>query len=245
MKLKTILFPLLLCMGLMPVVCSCGDDETEEYNATSSTGINSGHAWVDLGLPSGTKWATCNVGANKPEEYGNYYAWGETTITKDIYGWSNYKYCIVGLLTKYCTDSEYGYNGFTDNLTELLPEDDAATANWGSHWQMPSKEQVKELINANYTTTTWTTQNGVNGRKIVSKSNGKSIFLPASGSKSDYDPDPYMDGLLGVYLSRFLDSENTQRTFCLRISSDQYEDRCDFYDPDRCGGYSVRPVLKQ
>ena len=242
MKLKTILFPLLLSMGLMPVFCSCGDDETEEYNATSSTGINSGHAWVDLGLPSGTKWATCNVGANKPEEYGNYYAWGETT-TKSDYCWRTYKYGNDrDELTKYCDNSSYGLNGFTDNLTELLPEDDAATANWGSHWQMPSKEQVKELINANYTTTTWTTQNGVNGRKIVSKSNGKSIFLPASGRKSGYDPDPYMDGLLGVYLSRSLVPENTERAFCLRISSGEYGD---FYDPDRCRGLSGRPVLKQ
>ena len=88
------------------------------------------HEWVDLGLPSGTLWATCNVGANAPEEYGDYFAWGETA-PKDYYDWSTYKWCkgSYNTMTKYCTNSSYGYNGFTDGKTELDPEDDAAWFN--------------------------------------------------------------------------------------------------------------------
>ena len=106
-----------------------------------------GHEYVDLGLPSGTLWATCNIGASKPEEYGDYFAWGETE-PKDYYEWSNYKWCngSENTLTKYCSDSDYGYNGFVDNKTELDPEDDAAYVNWGASWRMPTVEQVDELI---------------------------------------------------------------------------------------------------
>ena len=144
------------------------------------------HEYVDLGLPSGTKWATCNVGANSPEEYGDYFAWGETE-PKDEYNWSTYKWCngSYDTMTKYCIDSGYGYNGFTDGLTELLPEDDAATKNWGSDWQMPSNDQIEELLNSSNTTTEWTTQGGVTGRRFTSKSNGNSIFLPAAGGRND------------------------------------------------------------
>ena len=104
------------------------------------------HEWVDLGLPSGTLWATCNVGANTPEEYGDYFAWGETE-PKDYYGWNTYKWCNGSryTLTKYCTDSSYGYNGFVDNKAELDPEDDAAYVNWGSSWRIPTTEQQCEL----------------------------------------------------------------------------------------------------
>lgn len=121
------------------------------------------HEYVDLGLPSGTLWATCNVGANAPEEYGDYFAWGEIQ-PKDYYDESTYQYCIgsYNTLTKYCNNSSYGYNGFTDNLTTLQPEDDAATANWGAGWRMPTKGEWEELYNN--TTCTWTTQNNVSGR---------------------------------------------------------------------------------
>ncbi len=137
------------------------------------------HEYVDLGLPSGLLWATCNVGANAPEEYGDYFAWGETQ-PKDTYNWSTYQYChgSDNTLTKYCNDSNYGYNGFTDNLTTLLPEDDAATANWRSGWRMPTETEWLELYQN--TTNIWTTQNGVNGR-LFTASNGNSLFLPAAG----------------------------------------------------------------
>ena len=137
------------------------------------------HEYVDLGLPSGLLWATCNVGANAPEEYCDYFAWGETQ-PKDVYDWSTYQYCngSINTLTKYCNRPDCGNNGFTDDLTTLLPEDDAATVNWGGDWRMPTYDEWRELYQN--TTHTWTTQNGVNGR-LFTASNGNSLFLPAAG----------------------------------------------------------------
>ena len=107
-----------------------GEDKSFTTEGNSGGGSGDEHAYVDLGLPSGTLWATCNVGADTPEGYGDYFAWGETQ-PKDVYNWSNYQYCNGShdQLTKYCNNSSYGYNGFTDNLTTLQPGDDAATAN--------------------------------------------------------------------------------------------------------------------
>ena len=178
------LLMLAMCAGF---VCSCNDDVEETPPATvtppgsDATENKDTHEYVDLGLPSGTLWATCNVGANSPEEYGNYFAWGETE-SKTNYSWETYKYCkgTNNTMTKYC--AQYGS---VDNKTELEPSDDAATVNWGSEWQMPSSEQCAELSNYRYTTTTWTTLNGVEGAKITSKSNGNSIFLPAAGFRSE------------------------------------------------------------
>ena len=135
------------------------------------------HEWVDLGLPSGTLWATCNVGANSPEDYGDYFAWGETE-TKEVYSWETYKWCNGSALTltKYCTNPTYG-SGFFDDKTELDPEDDAAYVNWGSSWRMPTLEQLQELVEN--CTWTWTQQNGVNG-SMVTGPNGNTIFLPAA-----------------------------------------------------------------
>ena len=134
---------------------------------------------VDLGLPSGTLWATCNVGASAPEEYGDYFAWGETE-PKDYYDWSTYKWCngSYTTMTKYCTNSSYGYNGFTDGKTELDPEDDAAYVNWGPSWRMPTTEQQQELCDN--CTWQWTQRNGVNGQ-LVTGPNGNTMFLPAAG----------------------------------------------------------------
>ena len=160
----------------------------EELNFITLGGGDSGnHAYVDLGLPSGTLWATCNVGADTPDAYGDYFAWGETQ-PKSIYNWSTYQYSNGGTswqnpnLTKYCSNSSYGYNGFTDNLTTLLPDDDAATVNWGSYWRMPTKEEWQELYQN--TTHSWTMQNGVNGR-LFTASNGNSLFLPAAGYRDE------------------------------------------------------------
>lgn len=135
--------------------------------------------YVDLGLPSGTLWATCNVGASSPEEYGSYFAWGETTA-KSTYNWSTYKYCNGSskTITKYCTNSSYGN---VDDKTELDLSDDAAYVYWGSDWCMPSQKQISELTQYNYTTNEEFTLNGVRGQKITSKINGNSIFLPNNG----------------------------------------------------------------
>ena len=158
---------------------------------------------IDLGLPSGTKWACCNIGASSPTEYGDYFAWGETA-PKDMYNWSTYKWCSgdYDQLTKYCTDSDLGYNGFVDNKTELDLEDDAATANWGSGWRMPSLTQIQELIDS--CTSEWTTINGVDGRLFKSKKNSASLFLPAAGCRGDGE----LGGLgsYGFYWSRTLRS---------------------------------------
>ena len=139
-----------------------------------------GHAYVDLGLPSGTLWATRNVRASKPEDNGGYFAWGETQI-KDSYKWSTYKYSNGGnspYITKYCTDSGYGYK---DNLTLLEPNDDVATAIWGGDWRMPTSEEWTELLNN--TTKKYTMENGVQGR-FFTAANGVSLFLPDAGYKS-------------------------------------------------------------
>ena len=158
-------------------VTPTGTSYGEEVNFTTENPVS--HDYVDLGLPSGTLWATCNVGADTPEEYGDYFAWGETH-PKVTYNWSTYQYCngYSNSLTRYCNNASYGYNGFTDNLTTLLPQDDAATANWGADWRMPTKEEWEELCQN--TTSTWSSQNGVNGW-IFTASNGNSLFLPAAG----------------------------------------------------------------
>ncbi len=136
--------------------------------------------WVDLGLPSGTIWATRNVGASSPEGYGDYFAWGETAPKSyNDYDWSTYKWCngTYITLTKYCTNSNYGFNGFVDNKTELDPSDDAACAHYPGG-RMPSWEQIEELYN--YCTWHWTQRNGVNGQ-LVTGPNGNTMFLPAAG----------------------------------------------------------------
>ena len=172
---------------------------------------NSEEDYVDLGLPSGTLWATRNVGAENPEEYGSYLAWGELEA-KSTYDWSTYKYCegSYKTLTKYNTNYSYGT---VDNKTELDVSDDATYMNWGPYWRMPSNDQMAELVNSEYTTTTWTTQNGVKGSLITSKSNGKSIFLPAAGYNSYTNPT--FAGISGFYWSRTLDTVETYCAKCL------------------------------
>lgn len=203
------------------------------------------HEFVDLGLPSGTLWATCNVGASSPEEYGDYFAWGETEPQADNrYSWASYKWSNGGTedypnLTKYCQQSKYGYNGFTDTLTELESADDAATVNWGADWQMPSLAQIDELINSSNTTTTWTTVNGVYGRKITSKKSGytdKYIFLPAAGCRGRGSL--YSAGEEGNYWSRSLITSNPDGAYLLAF----YSSYVTYGGSNREGGFSVRPV---
>lgn len=154
-----------------------GSNNGGDNNGTSNTGTYNGHEYVDLGLPSGTLWATCNVGASSPESYGDYFAWAETS-TKSSYAPSNYKYYTKTngnyCLTKYNTDSN---NGTVDYMTSLQSNDDASTAKWGNGWRTPSKSQWEELYQN--TTSTWTTQSGVKGL-LLTTSKG-SLFLPAAG----------------------------------------------------------------
>ena len=201
----------------------------------SGNGNANGHAYVDLGLPSGTLWATCNVGATTPEGYGNYYAWGETT-TKSTYNWSTYRYCngSESTITKYCNNSNYGNNGFTDYLTTLQLSDDAARANWGGDWRMPTKAEWEELMNN--TTETWTTQNGVYGRRFTA-SNGNSLFLPAAGCR--HDGSLSGAGSYGNYWSNSLDTGSPYYAWYLYFNSGDSH-MTSYY---RYYGRSVRAVL--
>lgn len=232
----SILLVVLMSMAAGVVFTSCGDDEIKPGGGKGKT--PSGVKAVDLGLPSGTLWANMNVGANKPEDYGDYFAWGETTGYnggKTNFGWRTYIYCIdyYANLTKYCNNSGYGYNGFTDNKTELEPEDDAAYTNWGKKWRMPSKAQIDELHS--YCTWEFVTLNGINGCMFISKSNGNSIFLPAAGYR---DVSLIDAGYCGNYWSRTLGNDGQS------VSAHELYFKGDVYTTadGREVGFSVRPV---
>ena len=172
--------------------------------------------FVDLGLPSGLLWATCNLGATTPEGHGDYYAWGETA-TKEVYNWSTYKYCTVDAegslqtLTKYNTSTTWGT---PDNLTTLQAIDDVAAQKLGDGARMPTKEDWEELI-AN-TTAEWTTVNGVAGRKFTA-ANGNSLFLPAAGYR--WVGELYDAGELGGYWSSSLSADYPLGAWFFRFNS--------------------------
>ena len=169
-----------------------------------SYGVENGFVFVDLGLS--VKWADYNIGAEKPEDYGDYFAWGEIEPYYDAgyaqenpqthwndnkaagYDMPTYKYCkgSTMTLTKYCNMSEYGYDGFVDNKTTLDAEDDVAHVKWGGHWRMPTKEELEELRDS--CTWVFTTRNDVKGYVVSSKKAGytdRSIFLPYAGNRID------------------------------------------------------------
>ena len=192
-KLTKAIAAIMLMTALLTVGCA-----PEEYKE---------HDYVDLDLPSGTLWATCNVGANKPEDYGDYFAWGETQ-PKDVYNWSTYQYYEGWNMTKYT---------WNERLTFLLPEDDAATANCGNGWRMPTEEEWHELYSN--TTVTWTQQNGVNGR-LFTASNGNSLFLPTAGYRWDSGLDDV--GSNGGYWSSSLYTGYPYDAWGFGFSSDGY-----------------------
>lgn len=196
-------------------------DYTLEYNETTCHDHNHPH-WVDLGLPSGTKWACCNVGASAPESYGNYYAWGETS-PKEVYSWYTYIYINSGTVVNIGSDiAGTGY--------------DTATANWGVPWRMPSLTQIQELLSN--CSSTWTTQNGVNGRKFIGP-NGSTIFFPAAGSRS-FD-ELINSGNAGYYWSSTLNVDLVfpQLAHGLLISNSIPRS---FDNEFRGNGQTVRPV---
>ncbi len=252
---------LFFCLSLLLLLTACGKSEDENPWVTQivpeapttpenpsnpeetpdnpDTPIGS-YEYVDLGLPSGTLWATTNIGATSPADYGDYFAWGETS-PKTTYSWETYKWCDPRSstpLTKYCTDSK---RGMVDNNTVLEAGDDAATANWGSGWRMPTKEEQQELDS--YCTWSWTTRTNsagklIKGYEIRSKSNGNSIFLPAAG---------YRGGRLlelaesdGCYQSSSLYSDDPLIAYRLSFNCNGHE--CGSYGLGRNIGFSVRPV---
>ena len=216
---KTLKRLALLSVAMLLAFAGCEDDFGPEHDrgnnggGGATTGTINGHTWVDLGLPSGTKWATCNIGATTPEGYGNYYAWGETS-PKAMYSYDN-------SLTYGRTIVDISGN----------PTYDAATANWGGSWRMPTGEEMEELIDN--CTWTWTTQNGVNGKKVTG-SNGNSIFLPAAGciraSSRDY---------VGEYIYSWSSTpNNTDDAFSFRCNG-SYQS---VHSQLRGRGQTIRPV---
>ena len=188
---------------------------------------------VDLGLPSGTLWADRNVGADSPEDYGDYFAWGETS-TKNTYDWDTYKWCRGSeyTMTKYSTDSFYGT---VDNKTVLDLKDDAAYINMGKKWRMPTDDEQEELKSK--CTWTWTSQNGAEGYKVTGP-NGNSIFLPAAGYR--YDSSLGNAGSYGYYWSASLyESHPNRARYLYFYSSDHYT-----YYGHRYNGYTVRAVAR-
>lgn len=196
---------------------------------TETKGTINGHEWVDLGLS--VKWATCNVGATNPWEYGCYYAWGETE-EKENYGWSTYKWCDGNsdTMTKYCTSSR---NGTIDGKITIEPQDDVAHAKWGDSWRMPTAEEQRELLNE----CTWelTELNGINGCTVTGP-NGNCIFLPTAGCRKSTEIDGC--GSLGGYWSSTLGREDCYEACFLGF----YDGEQDSVDDSRYYGLNVRPV---
>ena len=196
------------------------------------------YEYVDLGLPSGTLWATRNVGAETPEGYGDYFAWGETQ-PKSNYVVSNYQHFHGRLdnITKYCNNPSCGYNGFTDNLTILPSMEDGATTHlgWGNALRITTNEEWEELYQ--YTTPSWTNLNGVYGYQFTARNNDNYIFLPAAGYQ--YSNNPSNIGTLGYYWSSSLYLEDPNRSWHFSFISGI----CDVYNNlYRYNGMSVRPV---
>lgn len=230
----------LLILDITVSVTKVPDSIIEKYlnGCSEYKGGSLSSSYVDLGLPSGTLWATCNIGASNPEDYGDYFTWGETegyNSGKTNFNWSTYKWCngTDNSLTKYNTDSSYGN---VDNKTELNLNDDAAYVNRGPEWRIPTYDQFQELINSNYTTNHWISVNGVLGHLITSKMNGNFIFLPAAGSR--YDNSLSGTGSWGHYWSRSLGSEGGAWYLRFGSSSLFLDDR------NRSRGQSVRPVRR-
>lgn len=202
----------------------CVSSDLSVYAQYKSILMEDVHPYVDLGLPSGTLWATYNVGATKPEQYadyGDFFAWGDVVPDRD-FTWYSYKYGKAQLqwdlygLTKY--NFEGGYPSSIDRLSTLLPEDDAATVSWGVYWRMPTSEELRELIeNCEYS---WTEVDGVKGANFTGP-NGNSVFFPASGyceGISGYSPRESFsskEGAVGFYWSSSLNEKNNAGAYVL------------------------------
>lgn len=199
-----------------------------------------GHEHVDLGLPSGTLWATMNVGATKPEEYGLYFQWGDTQgYTTDQVGsgegrkafsWSDYKWTEDGGTTM----SKYNA---TDGKTVLDLEDDAVAVNWGGSWKMPTETQLRELLNTDNCTNIWTTVNGINGRLFTSVRNRNTLFIPAAGNS--YNGSITNAGSSGDVMSNTRDSTRVKNNRFLSFGSNNINVSISA----RYTGYSVRGVI--
>ena len=198
-----------------------------------SSGTSGKYQYIDLGLPSGTLWATCNVGANNPWEHGDHYAWGYINKKSKV-DWDNYKFANGSShrLTKYCTSSNYGNNRFVDNKTTLDRSDDVACQQWGSSWCIPTSDQLMEL--KGFCSWYWTTYHGKNGC-MVTGPNGNTLFLPAAGHINIYGR-VWDKTTNGYYYSRTLGTPIKANS--IHFSNGSLE----FTGFERWNGMSIRPV---
>ena len=217
---------------MLVMVFAVGCNKLDEPNSVASvSGSIDGHDYVDLGLPSGTLWATCNVGAEAPKDNGGYFAWGETE-SKASYLWTNYRYAYDREhLTKYCLNPIYGHQGFTDNLTTLEACDDAATVNWGGGWHTPSYAEWREMID-----NCWLNGphvDGVSEWAFVGP-NGNRLILPFASFKEGSGS----GGYVGYYWSStlYLDEPDCARLFYME--GNEYMMSCD----PRSLGLTIRAV---
>ena len=252
---KTMTALMLLTIVTTVAVFSCGknNDDDEDFipeegggNDTISGGDNNDTIiidsitgdWVDLGLPSGLLWATYNLGAIVPEDFGDYFAWGEA-IPKSHYDWSTYYHSRGNMysLTKYCSIPDFGLLGFTDIFTILQPIDDAASSYWGDSVHTPTYAEWEELLDN--TTSQWTNYRGVSGRLFVAR-NHKLLFLPAAGCRTASSL--INAGSNGYYWSSSVYGEYPSFAwyFFVQIPA-TYLDDC--YD-NRSFGYTIRPVCR-
>ena len=211
--------------------CSKNDESDAIGGPASVTGNTEKHEYVDLGLPSGTLWATCNVGANRPEEYGYYFAWSRTEPNV--------------LEFKEIPGSHYGGYNTDDGKTELMPEDDAATVNWGKEWQTPSLEQWQELISGTYTITSILSE----GNWIIkSKKNGKMISLPIAGYAECESEISFKEaGIRGFYWTRTADMKVEYYAYDIIFNPKDILNNSKaiiVYRDSRSAGFPIRPVRK-
>ena len=208
-----------------PRVITVTKDAIYTAHFEAEKNLNAGHEYVDLGLS--VKWATCNVGATSPEDYGDYFAWGEVE-PKEFYVWSNYKYSIG-------ETQMLKYSPRIDHNTELDIDDDVAIVNWGDSWRIPTYEELMELrTNCVWR---WINKNGIEGYCIIGK-NGNSIFLPAAGYK--YEDNLESEGWEGYYWASSLYISYPNSAYALYFDSDYVS----WYNNHRCYGQSIRPVCK-
>lgn len=221
----------LLMMGFsFNIICACDDDEESAPFEYSEAIIPISEA-VDLGLS--VKWAIRNVGADTPEEYGDYYAWGETE-EKDDYSWETYKWCngSGNSMTKYCTNRYYGT---VDNKVVLDPKDDVARVKWGGSWRMPTWSEFEELLEK--CTLKLASQKGRKGIVVIGP-NGNTIFLPLAGSRSGTTFYSYE----ARYWSATLHESYSNCAYALHTDDKYYYD--DYWYYGRYFGFPVRPVTK-
>ena len=185
---------------------------------------------VDLGLS--VKWANMNVGAKKPSGFGTYFAWGETK-PKDYYSWGTYVWTKGDsqFLTKYST---------IDRKGQLVPSDDAARANWGGEWRMPTVDEYEELTDPDKCTWEWTMQDGVNGYKVTGKKTGNSIFLPVTGFR--YYADVQFRGVIGIYWTSSLYTTNPNKAWCLEFNFSKIDVYYGDLSSNRFSGRCIRAV---